>query len=156
MEHPYRVPVLLLVGAGLLFGVVSAAGIYAGLFLARQIWALLPSIITADAAAIGGAAMALGIGALLLGLAHLAMGLVLARTKGAAGEGTLVTAIALCSVMAALAIGWSVTALVSAAAGTAPADAMLPAGIGLAVLAALYGWGTLILLRARRDRRGTI
>jgi hypothetical protein len=154
--HPYRVPVLLLTGVGLLLLVVSAGGVYAGLALARQIYALLPSIITADAAAIGGAAMALGLGALLLGLAHLAMAFVLARARGAAGEATLVSAIALCAVMAALAVGWSVTALVSAAAGTAPADSMLPAGIGLAVLAALYGWATLILVRSRRDRRGPI
>ena len=63
MSHSNRGPVLLLVGVGLLLLVVSAAGVYAGLALAERIYALLPPI-TADANAIGGAAMALGLASL--------------------------------------------------------------------------------------------
>ena len=55
--------------------------------------------------------------------------------------------------MAALALGWSVAAVVSAASGSAPAVAMLPAGIGLALLAGAYGWATAVLMRARRANR---
>lgn len=155
MNHPVRVPVLLLLGVGLLLLLVSAAGIYAGLALAEPIYALLPPI-TADAAAIGGAAMALGLASLLVGLLHVGMALVLARGRGTSGEATLVVAIALCAVMGTLAVGWSVAALVSAASGSAPADAMLPAGIGLLVLAGLYAWAVKVLARLRRRRRGSI
>lgn len=155
MKHPVRVPVLLLLGVGLLLLVVSAAGIYAGLSLAERIYALLPPI-TADAAAIGGAAMALGLASLLAGLLHAGMAVVLARGRGASREATLVAAIALCAVMGVLAIGWSVAALVSAASGSAPADAMLPAGIGLLVLAGLYAWAATVLAHLRRRRRGSI
>lgn len=153
MSHPVRVPVLLLFGVGLLLLVVSAAGIYAGLALAERIYALLPPI-TADAAAIGGAAMALGIASLLAGLLHLGAAIVLGRGGGESGEVTLVASIAICAVMAALALGWSVTALVSAASGSAPADAMLPAGIGLLALAGGYAWAVAVLARLRRRRKG--
>jgi hypothetical protein len=149
VAHPNRIPVLLLLGVGLLLLVVSAAGIFAGLALAERIYALLPPI-TADADAIGGAAMALGLGALLAGLIHLGMAAALARGGAESGELTLVAGIALCSVMATVALGWAVAALVSAASGSAPAEGMLPAGIGLLVLAGLYGWAVVRLQRGRR------
>ncbi len=153
MTHSNRVPVLLLLGVGLLLLALSAACIYAGLVLAEPIHALLPPI-TADADAIGGAAVALGIGFLLAGLLHLGMGFVLARGRSAGSELSLVSGITLCAVMAALAIAWAVAALVSAASGSAPAEGMLPAGIGLLGLACLYGWALAVLLRARRRLRG--
>ncbi len=152
MRHPNRVPVLLLFGVGLLLLVVGAAGIYAGLALAERIHALLPPI-TADADAIGGAAVALGIGFLLVGLLHLGMGFVLARSGPAASELSLVSAITLCALMGTLAVGWAVAALVSAASGSAPAEGMVPAGFGLLGMAGLYGWALAALLRGRRRLR---
>jgi hypothetical protein len=153
VRHPNRLPVLLLLGVGLLLLVLSAAAIYAGLALAERIHELLPPI-TADADAIGGAAVALGIGFLLAGLLHLGMGVVLARGRSVGNELSLVSGIALCAVMATLAIGWAVAALVSAASGSAPAEGMLPAGIGLLGLACLYAWALAVLLRGRRRHRG--
>ena len=155
MRHPNRVPVLLLLAVGLLLLVVGAAAIYAGLALAERIHALLPPI-TADEHAIGGAAVALGIGFLVTGLLHLAMGLVLARGRSTSSELSLVSGISLCAVMATLAVGWAVAALVSAASGSAPAEAMLPAGIGLLGLACLYGWAVVVLQRGRRRLRDRI
>jgi hypothetical protein len=143
-------PVLVLVGAGILLLLAGAAGIYAGLFLAGAIHRLLPAEITSDAAAIGGAALALGGALLLAGATHLVVAAVLRSGRG------LVPGIALCAVMATLALGWAVAALVSGAAGSAPASAMLPAGIGLALIAGAYGWGAAVLQQARRSTRGRI
>jgi hypothetical protein len=156
VRHRLRLPVLVLVGVGLLLLVVGAVGVFAGLALADRIYALLPSIITADADAIGGAAMALGIAAFLVGGLHLGMAVALARTAGAPREPILVTGIALCAVMAVMALGWSVAALVSAASGSAPADAMLPAGFGLLALAVAYGLAAVTIMRVRRTVRGRI
>jgi hypothetical protein len=58
--------------------------------------------------------------------------------------------------MAALGVGWAVTALVSAAAGTAPAAGMLPAGFALGLVAVAYGWAASALMRARREHRPPI
>jgi hypothetical protein len=143
-------PVLVLVGAGILFLLGGAVGIYAGLFLAEPIHRLLPAEITSDAAAIGGAALALGGALLLTGVTHLVVSGVLRRGRG------LVAGIALCAVMATLALGWAVAALVSAAAGSAPPAAMLPAGIGLALVAGAYGWAAAVVQRLRRSARGRI
>ena len=115
-------PRLLLTGAGVLFVLVGVAGVYAGL------------------------ALALGAACLLAGAVHLGLALALRR----AGEVTLVMGIVVCAVMSVLALGWAVTALVSAASGSAPAVAMLPAGIGLVVLTAAYAWAGATLIRARR------
>lgn len=150
MSRTTAAPVLVLVGAGILLVLAGAAGIYAGLFLAEPIHRLLPAEITSDAAAIGGAALALGGALLLTGAAHLVV------AAGLRDGRAMVAAVVLCAVMAALAIGWAVAALVSAAAGDAPASAMLPAGIGLMLVAVAYGWAAAVVQRARRSARGRI
>lgn len=141
-------PTLVLTGAGILLGLAGIAGIAAGLFLAEPIHHLLPEQITSDAAAIGGAALALGVALLLTGLAHLVVAAALRR--GAA----LVPGMVLCAVMAVLAVGWAVTALVAAAAGSVPVGGMLPAAVGLLVAAAAYGWSAGVLMRVRRTAMG--
>lgn len=141
---------LVLSGGGVVLLLSGAAGMIAGLAFAEQIHALLPDEITSDAAAIGGAALALG-GALLLGgLVHLGVASAVRRGRW------LVAGVVLCAVMATLAVGWAVTALVSAAAGTAPAAGMLPAGIGLGLVAVAYGWAVGALMRAQRAHRPPI
>jgi hypothetical protein len=52
--------------------------------------------------------------------------------------------------MSAISLGWAVTAVVSAAAGDAAPAAMLPAGIGLALLALAYAWSVALLMERRR------
>jgi len=84
------------------------------------------------------------------------MAVALARTAEEPREPILVTGIALCAVMAVMALAWSVAALVSAASGSAPADAMLPAGFGLLALAVAYGLAAVTIMRVRRTFRGRI
>ena len=143
-------PVLVLTGAGLLLLLAGGAGIFAGLVLAERIHGLLPAEITSDAAAIGGAAMALGAALLLLGVAHVGLGAAVRHGR------LLVAAIVTCTVMAAIALGWALAALVSAAAGDTLAAGMLPAGIGLGVLAFGYAWSAALLMERRREDRGPI
>jgi hypothetical protein len=94
--------------------------------------------------------MALGAALTLAGLAHLLLAV------GVRGGRSLVAAIVTCAVMAAIALGWAVAALVSAAAGSAPAAGMLPAAIGLAGLAVAYGWSAALLVERRRAGRRPI
>jgi hypothetical protein len=143
-------PVLVLTGSGLLLVIVGLAGTFAGLFLAERIHALLPDEITSDAAAIGGAALALGAGLLLAGVAHLVLAAAVRRGR------LLVAAIVACAVMAAILLGWAVAAVVTAAAGDAPAAGMVPAGIGLGALALAYAWSAARLVERRRTLRGPI
>ncbi len=144
------VPALVLTGAGLVLMLAGGAGVFAGLALADRIHALLPDEITSDAAAIGGAAMALGAALLLAGIAHLLLAAAIRRDR------SLVAGIVLCVVMSVIAVGWAVAALVSAAAGSAPAGGMVPAAIGLAGVAAAYAWAAALLMERRRVGRGPI
>jgi hypothetical protein len=143
-------PVLVLTGSGLLLLLAGGAGILAGLFLAERIHALLPTEITSDAAAIGGAALALGAALVLVGAAHLVLAAAVRRGR------LLVAAIVACAVMAATLLGWAVAAVVSAAAGGAPVAGMVPAGIGLGALSVAYGWSAASLLDRRRALRGPV
>jgi hypothetical protein len=142
--------VLVLTAAGLVLLLAGGVGVFAGLALAERIHALLPDEVTSDPAAIGGAALALGAVLLLAGGLHLALAPAVRAGRWIVG-GIVVSA-----VMAALAVGWSITAAVSAAAGTAPAAGMLPAAIGLGLAAVAYGWSASVLMRARRAGRGEI
>jgi hypothetical protein len=141
-------PVLVLTGAGIFLCLAGIAGIVAGLAFGRRIHALLPAEITSDPAAIGGAVVALGAALLLTGGLHLVAAAGLRADRG------LVAGIVLCVGMAVLALGWAVTALVAAAAGSAPLAGMLPAGLGLSAGAAAYIWAAARLAGARRDDRG--
>jgi hypothetical protein len=142
--------VLVLTGGGIVLLLAGAAGVFAGLALAERIHALLPEEITSDPAAIGGAALALGAALISTGTLHLVVAAAVRAGRG------IVAAIVLTTVMAALAVGWAVTALVSAAAGSVALDAMLPAAIGLGAAAAAYGWSAAKLLGTRRADRGRI
>lgn len=143
-------PVLVLTGGGIILAMAGLAGIVAGLAFGPRIHALLPEEITSDPAAIGGAVLALGAALLLTGGLHLGLAAALRAGRG------LVAGIVLCAGMTVLAVGWGVTALVSAAAGSAPAAGMLPAAIGLGLAAAAYGWAAARLAAARRAARGGI
>ncbi len=139
---------IVLSGGGALLVLAGTAGVVAGLAFADRIHAMLPDEITLDAPAIGGAALALGGSLLLTGAVHL--GIAAAIRVGR----WLVAGVVLCAVMAALAVGWATTALVSAVAGTAPPGAMFAAAACLLLGAAAYGWVAAALIGMRRASRG--
>jgi hypothetical protein len=131
----------LLLGAALLLTIAGLVGLGLGLFFAPWLYDQLPPVLI-DAAAVGGAATAIGVFLLGLAAAHLAAALGLIRGIAALHTPTVV----LCVSMAVLSIGWAVAALVSAAAGTGIPAAMLPAAVGLGVVAGAYGWAARILI----------
>jgi hypothetical protein len=133
-----------------LLAILGAAGIFSGLALAERIHALLPEEITADAAAVGGAALALGAALVAAGAVHVAAAVAVAHGRG------LVPVAVLCLVMAVLAVGWAIAAAVSAAAGNAPAGPMLLATGGLLLVGVAYGWAATLLLALRRPAGSSI
>lgn len=133
--QPQPMAVVLLLLAGGLLAAAGAVGLVIGLVFAAWLYSLLPPL-QIDAAAVGGATTATGVLLLLLGLAHGLAALALRRREPAA----LTPVAVLCVTMSLLAIGWATAALVSAASGSGPAVAMLPAGIGLGAVAVGYGW----------------
>lgn len=140
-------PALLLAGAGILLVLTGVAGVVLGLTAAERLHAMLPPI-TADADAVGGAAVALGVACALAGLVHLVLSVALRSPSSAA----LIAAIVTCAVMAALALVWAVAAIVTAAGG-GPGPAILLLGLGMALLAAGYGWAAAVLIALRRAAR---
>lgn len=136
----------LLLGAALLLSVAGLVGIALGLFFAPWLYDLLPPVLI-DAAAVGGAATAIGVVLLGLAAAHLAAALGLIR-----GIALLHTpAVVLCVAMAVLSVAWAVAALVSAAAGTGIPAAMLPAALGLGLVACAYSWAARRLIGLPRS-----
>jgi hypothetical protein len=138
---------LLLVAGGLL-AAGGVAGLVIGLVFAAWLYSLLPPVLI-DVAAVGGAATASGVVLLLLAAVHGLAALALRRREPAA----LTPVTVLCVTMSLLAIGWGVAAVVSAASGSGPAAAMLPAGIGLGVVAIGYAWVALRIIVMREPPR---
>jgi hypothetical protein len=149
VEAP-RFAVAWLFAAGLVLAAAGAGGIVAGTFFSAWLYGLLPPVII-DAAAVGGAATATGAALAGLGVLHLFGAALLWR-----GIGEVVTAAAvLAATMVLLCIGWGVAAIVSAGSGAGPAIGLVPAGIGLGLVAVGYGWTArgLISLRERPGAR---
>ncbi len=97
-----------------------------------------------DTAAVGGAMVALGCGTALLGLLHLvSVAAVRLNVRGAATGGVVLAA-----GMAVLAFAFSVAALVSAVAGSAPPILMLPASAGMLLATIAYGLAVVGLIDA--------
>jgi hypothetical protein len=147
--QPQPLAVALLLLAGGLLAAAGSAGLVIGLAFAAWLYSLLPPL-QIDAAAVGGAATATGVVLLLLGLAHGLSAAALRRREPAA----LTPVAVLCVTMSLLALGWATAALVSAASGSGPALAMLPAGVGLAAAALGYGWIARRLIGLRRPPDG--
>jgi hypothetical protein len=146
-SQPMAVALLLLAGG--LLAAAGAVGLVIGIVFAAWLYSLLPPL-QIDVAAVGGAATATGVVLLLLGLAHGLAALALQRREPAA----LTPVAVLCVTMSLLAIGWATAALVSAASGSGPAVAMLPAGIGLGAVAVGYGWIARRLIGLRQPPAG--
>jgi hypothetical protein len=147
MANPAHRSAAILTAAGALLLLLGVGGVMAGTLFADRLYALLPPEVTVDAAAVGGGTVALGVGVGVLGAIHLALGLALWRAVVAAS----VPAIVLSAAMAVIALGWAAAALVSAVSGTGLPAAMLPAGIGLLLVAAAYGWAASVLIGLRRS-----
>lgn len=131
MAPRFAVTWLFTAGATLCAGGVAA--IVAGTYLTAWLYSLLPPVII-DAAAVGGAATASGAALSALGLLHLAAGALVRRRIG----GVLTPAVVLAATMAVLCIGWGAAALTSAASGSGPPALLLPAGLGLGLVAVGY------------------
>ena len=132
---PPRLPVLLLAIIAAAMALAGIAGVVVGVVYSEWLYSLLPPVLI-DAAAVGGAATASGFLALLLAGFHGLAAIGLARREPRA----LTPVAVLAASMSLLAIGWAAAALVSAASGSGPPAAMLPAGIGLGLLALAYAW----------------
>jgi hypothetical protein len=146
-----RFAVAWLAAGGLLLEVGGAAAAVVGTWYAPWLHAQLPPLII-DAHAVGGAATASGAALLVLGALHLAAAFLVHRRVAIAATAVVLLA----ALMAFLALGWGVAALVSALSGSGPAIAMLPAGIGLGVVAIGYGWTVRQVMGSRsRDRAGS-
>lgn len=122
----------------------------AGTQHAAWLYAQLPPL-NIDVQAVGGAATASGGALLILAALHLAAAWLLLRSVTAATTAV----VGLAAVMAALVIGWGVAAVVSALSGSGPADLLVPAGIGLGVVAVGYaGAARQVMARRHRPRPG--
>jgi hypothetical protein len=146
MARPPGLSVAVLVAAGIVLCLVGVAAAAVGWFNPRLISDQLPPEAVIDAPAVGGAAVALGVAVVLLGLVHLLLAVALRRGIGVAPT----AAVVLTATMAALSLGFGVSALVSLASGAAPAVLMLPAAIGLGGAMIAYGAVTMAIIGARK------
>jgi hypothetical protein len=144
MARPGLVVALLLAG-GIVLCLAGAAAAAVGWLNPRLISDQLPPDAVIDAPAVGGAAVALGSAIVMLGLVHLVVAVALRRGIGVAPT----AAVVLSATMAALSLGFAVSALVSIASGAAPAVLMLPAAIGLGGAIIAYGATTVAIIGAR-------
>lgn len=123
---------ILAVSGGLL--ILAGLGVaVTGLLYPELVSSRIPDSVI-DTPAVGGAMVALGCGTALLGGFHLAAAAAVGFSVRRAATG----AVALGAGMAVLAFAFSVAALVSAVAGSAPSILMLPASVGLLLATLAY------------------
>jgi hypothetical protein len=137
---------IFLTGAGLILVLAGALGAAIGILIPDRIHALLPPL-APDVAAIGGAIVALGVMLIGLGGLHLAVATGLRRGSSFGS----VAAASLGMLMAVICLGSAASAAVSLAAGSAPALALVPATVGLALLAGAYAWVSATVIGLRRE-----
>lgn len=145
MARTPRLPVAILLGAGLVLCLAGAVAVSIGLVNPQLISDQLPPDAAVDAPAVGGAAVALGVAVVLLGFVHVAIGAAVRVGMGIAATAGVV----LSATMAMLSFAFAVAAVVSIASGAASAIIMLPASIGLAAGVFGYGAATMAIMRAR-------
>jgi hypothetical protein len=138
--------VAVLLAGGIVLCLAGAAAAGVGWINPRLISDQLPPDAVIDAPAVGGAAVALGSAIVMLGLVHFVVAVALRRGIGVAPT----AAVVLSATMAALSLGFAVSALVSIASGAAPAVLMLPAAIGLGGAVIAYGATTVAIIGARK------
>jgi hypothetical protein len=146
-----RFAVTWLFAAGVVLSAAGVAGVVTGSFFAAWLYRQLPRVII-DTAAVGGAATATGGALAVLAVLHLVAAALLWRRVNAAVSPAAVLA----ATMLLLCIGWGVAALVSAVSGAGPVAGMVPAGIGLGLVAIGYGWTARSLIRLRERPRAEI
>ncbi|HEX2142505.1 MAG TPA: hypothetical protein VHK28_09595 [Candidatus Limnocylindria bacterium] len=148
MGRDTRLAAVVLAALGAVLLIAGVLGLAAGLYLSGWIHDRLPEI-TADSAAVGGAAFALGAALVGLAIVHLGLALAVVRTVRA----MLLPAAVLSLGMTVAVAGWSVAALVSAAAGAVEPPPMLAAAGILALVAAAYALAARSVIRAWRSTR---
>lgn len=147
MGQPSRLAWAILLVAGIVLVGAGAAAVAVGLFNPGLISSQLPPDAAVDAPAVGGAAVALGVATALLGVMHAVTALALRREIRIAATGAVVLA----STMAILALAFAVAAVVSIAAGSAPAIYMIPAAIGLGAGVIGYAIVTALVMGSRGE-----
>jgi len=147
MGQPSRLAWAILLVAGLVLVGTGAAAVAVGVFNPGLISSQLPPDAAVDAPAVGGAAVALGVAAALLGVLHWVTAFALRARVGIAVTGAVVLA----STMAILALAFAVAAVVSIAAGSAPAVYMIPAAIGLGAAVVGYAVVTALVMGSRGE-----
>lgn len=138
--------VAVLLAGGIVLCLAGAAAAAVGWVNPRLISDQLPPDAAIDAPAVGGAAVALGLAIVMVGLIHVLVAVGLRRGIGVAHT----AAVVISASMAALSLGFAVSALVSIASGVAPAVLMLPAAVGLVAAVIAYGATTIAIIGARR------
>ncbi|HTI29326.1 MAG TPA: hypothetical protein VL687_03080 [Methylomirabilota bacterium] len=147
MGQPSRLAWAILLVAGLVLVGTGAAAVAVGVFNPGLISSQLPPDAAVDAPAVGGAAVALGVATALLGVLHWVTAFALRARVGIAVTGAVVLA----STMAILALAFAVAAVVSIAAGSAPAVYMIPAAIGLGAAVVGYAVVTALVMGSRGE-----
>jgi hypothetical protein len=133
MTGPPTWAVVVLAAAGVLLLLAGSAVIGLGILDPQLISRQIPDQVI-DTPAVGGAMVALGVGGGLLALAHLGTAVALRRGVALAVSGGA----ALSATMAVLSFVLAVSALVSAASGSAMPVIMLPAAAVLILATAAY------------------
>jgi hypothetical protein len=146
MARPPGLSVAVLLAGGIVLCLAGAAAAAIGWVNPRLISEQLPPDAVIDAPAVGGAAVALGLAIVMVGLVHVLVAIGLRRGIGVAHT----VAVVISASMAALSLGFAVSALVSIASGVAPAVLMLPAAVGLVAAVIAYGATTIAIIGARR------
>jgi len=143
------VALLFLAAAGILLLLVAAAMIWGGIAIPDLVRAQIPDAALVDSAEVGGAMVALGGLAGILGIVHLAAIPALRR-----GQPVVVIAgIMVSATLAVLAAASATGALVALASASGSVQTMLPAAIGLVLVAGAYGWLGAVLIGVRNRAR---
>lgn len=147
MRRARGVALLFLAAAGTLLLIVATGLVWAGIAIPDLVRAQIPDAAAVDTAQVGGAMVALG------GLAGAFGGVHLLLIPGVRQQHPtfLVAGITLAVMLAVLALASSCGALVALASASGSAQTMLPAALGLAMVALGYGWLGVLLVRLRRE-----
>jgi hypothetical protein len=143
------VALLFLAAAGVLLLLVGAAMVVGGITIPDLVRAQIPDAALVDSAEVGGAMVALGGLSAILGLVHLAAIPAVRR-----GQPIVVVAgITISATLSVLAAASAAGALVALASASGSAATMIPAAIGLLLVALAYAWLGAVLAAVRNGAR---
>ena len=149
MPRAPGVALLFLAAAGVLLLVVGAAMVVGGIAIPELIRAQIPDAALVDSAEVGGAMVALGGLSAILGVAHLTVIPLVRRGQPI----VIVAGITVSATLAVLAAASAAGALVALASASGSAATMIPAAIGLLLVASAYAWLGAVLIGVRNRGR---